>query len=205
MIDYVSGTLVTVDASGAVVDVSGIGLRVKMSARDISELPPVESPVRIFVRTLIRDDSAVLYAFTSSERRVLFNYLIGVPTVGPSTAIALISSMSHGDVVTAILSDDYEKLSSVQGIGKKTAQKIILELKDRLKKDFSDLPLGVRGMEGEAGTRRDVVDALVSLGFPRHHAVSTCSDVMMNLGNESQSVDNILRLCLKELGEKRRR
>ncbi len=195
----------SVDSSGAVVDVSGIGLRVKMSSKDISELPPLESPLRIFVRTLIRDDSAVLYAFTSLERRVLFNYLLGVPTVGPSTAITLISSLSQEDIVTAILVDDYEKLSSVQGIGKKTAQKIILELKDRMKKEFSDLPLGGEGGGGGAGTRRDVVDALVSLGFPKHHAVATCSDVMTNLGNGGQSVDNILRLCLKELGEKRRR
>ncbi len=205
MIDYVSGTLKRIDRSGAVVDVSGIGIRVEMSTRDISELPPPESSVSFYVRPLLRDDRAILYGFTSEERRRLFNFLIAVPSVGPSTAMGLISMMDYGEVVNAILAGDHEALSAVPGIGKKTAQKIIIELKDRLKKLAVQVPERDHPSMSAAGMRRDVVDALITLGFSRGDSLSACANVQRGLGKEPGSVDNILKLCLKELGEKRRR
>ncbi|NIO15824.1 MAG: hypothetical protein GTN70_02305 [Deltaproteobacteria bacterium] len=202
MIDYLGGTLKEVDETGGVVDVGGVGVRVVMSLRDISELPDLDGEVKLYVRTVLRDDSLVLYGFTSRQRRVLFNLLVTVPTVGPSLAISLISSMEFDEIAGAIISEDHERLSSVQGIGKKTAQKIVIELRDKLQRRLEDIHLPSLVSEEERAIRRDVVDALVSLGFSKQDSIQTCSEVLQGTGNERAGVDNIIMLCLKKLGKR---
>lgn len=202
MIDYLGGTLKEVDETGGVVEVGGVGVRVEMSLRDISELPGLEGEITLFVRTILRDDSLFLYGFTSRRRRSLFNLLITVPTVGPSLAISLISSMEFDEIAGAIISEDHERLSSVQGIGKKTAQKIIIELRDKLKKRVDDIYLPSLVSEEEKILRRDVVDALVSLGFSKQDSINTYTDVFQKVGIERPSVDNIIMFCLKNIGKK---
>lgn len=201
MIDYLGGILKEVDETGGVIEVGGVGVRVEMSLKDISELPAVDGEIKLYVRTILRDDSLLLYGFTSRQRRSIFNLLISVPTVGPSLAISLISSMEFDEIVGAIISEDHEILSSVQGIGKKTAQKIIIELRDKLKKRVEDISMPSLVSEEEKVMRRDVVEALVALGFSKQDSIKTYSDVFQRVGNESPSVDNIIMLCLKRLGK----
>ncbi len=202
MIDYLGGILKEVDETGGVIDVGGVGVRLEMSLRDISELPDLDGEVKLYVRTVLRDDSLMLYGFTSRQRRVLFNLLVTVPTVGPSLAISLISSMEFDEIAGAIISEDHERLSSVQGIGKKTAQKIIIELRDKLQRRLEDRHLPSLVSEEERAIRRDVVDALVSLGFSKQDSIQTCSEVLQGTGNERAGVDNIIMLCLKKLGKR---
>ena len=202
MIDYLGGILKEVDETGGVIDVGGIGVRLEMSLRDISELPDLDGEVKLYVRTVLRDDSLMLYGFTSRQRRVLFNLLVTVPTVGPSLAISLISSMEFDEIAGAIISEDHERLSSVQGIGKKTAQKIVIELRDKLQRRLEDIHLPSLVSEEERAIRRDVVDALVSLGFSKQDSIQTCSEVLQGTGNERAGVDNIIMLCLKKLGKR---
>ncbi len=202
MIDYLGGILKEVDETGGVIDVGGVGVRLEMSLRDISELPDLDGEVKLYVRTVLRDDSLMLYGFTSRQRRVLFNLLVTVPTVGPSLAISLISSMEFDEIAGAIISEDHERLSSVQGIGKKTAQKIIIELRDKLQRRLEDIHLPSLVSEEERAIRRDVVDALVSLGFSKQDSIQTCSEVLQGTGNERAGVDNIIMLCLKKLGKR---
>lgn len=200
MIDYLGGILKEVDESGAVVEVGGVGWRVEMSLRDISELPGLEEEIKLFVRSILRDDSLLIYGFTSRQRRSLFNLLTSVPTVGPSLATSLISFMDADEIVGAILSEDHGRLSGVQGIGKKTAQKIIIELRDKIKRRIDDFSLPTIITEEEKDMRRDVVDGLVSLGFSRQNSIKTFSEISQSIGKEKPSVDNMIMLCLKKLG-----
>ncbi|MDH3259111.1 MAG: Holliday junction branch migration protein RuvA [Deltaproteobacteria bacterium] len=201
MIDYLGGILKEVNEAGGVIEVGGVGVRVEMSLKDISELPAIEEEIKLFVRPILRDDSLLLYGFTSTERRYLFNLLISVPTVGPSLALSLISSMDLAEIAGAIISEDHERLSSVQGIGKKTAQKIIIELKDKLRRKMHDLSLSsVMSLE-EREMKGDVMEALVSLGFSKQDSFKTFSEIYQRVGKEKPSVDNIIMLCLKKLGK----
>lgn len=202
MIEFLCGVLKEIDESGGVIEIGGVGIRVEMTLKDLSELPSLESPLKLYARSMVRDDSILLYGFTTKERRWLFNLLISVPTVGPSLAASLISSMEYEDIAGAIIIEDHERLSAVPGIGKKTAQKIIIELRDKLQKKMEGgYPPGVVPDE-ERKIRRDVLDALVSLGFSKQDSIRTYSEVYQNLGKGGVSEDTIIRLCLKKIGEK---
>ncbi len=203
MLEYVRGILAAVSESSIVVEVGGVGLSIEMPTRDMANLPGLGEEVIIYVREFVREDRVSLYGFSDPERREFFNLLVSVPSVGPNIAVALMSSISLEEILSSILTDDYERLSSVHGIGKKTAQKIVLELKDRVRK----LSLRISAVSGVGGVKdgfaRDVVEALVSLGFSRTEALEAFSAVMREKGKITAGVDNIIRECLKVLWDKK--
>ncbi|MCS7324260.1 MAG: Holliday junction branch migration protein RuvA [Anaerolineae bacterium] len=157
MIARLSGTVLEIKSSAAIVDVGGIGFRVSCSQRTLNQLT-VGQPCALHTHLLVREDELALYGFSSEEELTLFQILLGVPGVGARIALSLLSAFSPAELRTAITQRQSETLARVPGIGKKTAEKIIFALKDRLGEATSEVvPIG--NMDAE------VIAALTALGY----------------------------------------
>ena len=167
MFAYFRGKLVTVLSEEAVVEVSGVAFRFLISATTNRQLPEPGSEVLLFSHLYVREDTLQLYGFSREEERQLFRLLLLVSGVGPKLALAILSGMQVQDIHEVILANAPERLYEITGVGKKTAARIILDLRDKLLKLSP-----VQGMVGSVSLptnrlREDAVNALVMLGFSR--------------------------------------
>lgn len=190
MIAHVTGRLSGKSASSCVVEVGGIGLRLYMSTGALSHLPAEGDEVTIFTILHVREDELTLFGFESLEERELFERLITVSGVGPKVALSALSALSPSDLAGAIAREDDALIATVPGIGRKTAQRLIIELKDKIGAG----ELGPRsGSRGSAGA--EAADALVSMGF------STAEAAVALKGYEgADDAQAMLRHALKRLG-----
>lgn len=175
-----------------IVYVSGIGFQVFIPETLLSSLPPREE-ITLSIYTYVREDQLLLYGFSHQQERELFKALLGVSRIGPSVSLKILSSMGVEDFVQAILTDNVDSLKHIPGIGKKTAQRMILELKTRLE-EFA-LPQ----REGREGVPQELVLGLINLGYSASEAKETISKVMEKTGATDEGT--ILRLALKELAK----
>lgn len=193
MIAYISGSLTHKEPSIAIIEAHGVGYEMRISLQTYSALPDNGSPCRLFTYLNIRDDAHVLYGFWESEEKHLFLHLISVTGIGPAIALIMLSSMSASEIRTAILQENIRAIQSIKGIGAKTAQRLILELKDRILKDgfVSDAPTP------EAGNQRsEALSALVTLGVARATAEKSIDAILKKYGN-SISVEELIKLSLR--------
>jgi len=160
MIASLHGMLESLGSDGAVINVSGIGFRVYMPASTLSTLGKIGAEVKLHTYLHLREDNASLYGFASTEELELFQNLISVSGLGPRLALAMLSSMTIERLVMAIATSSADLLSEIPGIGKRTAERIILELKDKIGAGWVTAP-GVQIAEENA----DVMAALTSLGY----------------------------------------
>ena len=209
MIGSLRGTLLDRRArpSGGVevlVEVGGVGYRTVVPAGPASGLGPLGSPVFLHVHTHVREDAIVLYAFPSRDERVCFEALIGAHGVGPAVALALLSVHSPAALQRAVLTDDLDALMLVPGIGRKTAVRLIVELKSRLEADLDGADLEVVGTRTGGGdglpaaVRADVRSALAALGY----GVDEIRSALAGLPAEG-TVEDHVRLALRELAAAR--
>lgn len=167
MIDYLKGTMDRITPTDVVVEVGGIGYFVAISLSTFSKIEK-QTSVKLLIHEVIREDSHDLFGFADEQERGLFRLLIGVSGVGPNTARMILSSLTPAQLEQAITSGDSAKLKSVKGIGLKTAQRIIVDLKDKV-----TLTAAVAGMADAAAAMpssesfEEALAALVMLGFPR--------------------------------------
>lgn len=167
MFAYFRGKLASLLPEEAVVEVSGIAYQLLISAATFRQLPEQGSEVLLFAHLVVREDLLQLYGFSREEERQLFRLLLLATGVGPKIALALLSGLSVQDIHEAILADSPERLYGITGVGKKTAAKIILDLRDRILK-LSPLS-AIASSDGipSSRLRDDAVNALVTLGFSR--------------------------------------
>lgn len=165
----VRGTLSHVGAEGVVVDVGGVGYEIAMTGRSLGELGGAGSEVTVFTHTHVREDAISLYGFPALADRQLFRVLLGASGVGPKVALAVLGSMSPDEVREAVANDDVAALTVVPGIGKRTAQKMILELRPKLAAMDSEIV----GSGSDAGQVRMALEGLGFTGAEISEALQT--------------------------------
>lgn len=200
MIAFLKGVLVGRDEASAYVDVHGVGYAVGMSASSLSKLPERGEPVELFTHLQVREDGVALYGFLSQEEKTLFERLIGVSGIGPKVALAALSFYAPSELVSAIAAQDVARVSRIPGIGKKTAQRMILELKGSL--EVQEGLFGGTGQDAAAGgadVRGEVLaqaaEALLSMGFTQAEA-----DLALKGAPECDGEAALLQYALKRLG-----
>lgn len=194
MIGYISGTIQAISGKYAIVDVNGVGYRVTMPAKNLNSIAKIGSQVKLFThyRTNPRDGSVELYGFESPEELNFFELLTSVSGIGPKSAQAILSSADLQSLQIGIVRGDDAYLRKVAGLGEKTAQRLVLELKNRIMK----ADLGVAALSG-AGTDAEAIDALVALGYSQYQA----RDALKQVGKTGKTEEKI-KEALKLLGKK---
>lgn len=199
MISYVKGRLTEVDESIIVVETSGIGYNILVPSSLLSELPSVGSEVKIYTYLYIREDAMNLYGFVSRDDLNIFKLLIGVNGIGPKGALAILSVMTPDDLRFAVLSEDAKSISKAPGVGNKTAQRLIIELKDKLSLEeaFEIKRAKSAGKENTGSAVRDeAVQALAALGYSQSDALRAVN--MLEI-TDTASVEQVIKQALSKL------
>ncbi len=177
MIALLTGKLRRKDIDHLIIDVSGVGYQVQTSLSTYYKLPEIGEEVTLHIHTHVREDTLSLFGFLEEEEKSLFLLLMGVSGIGPRLALGILSSLSVSDIAAAIQTSDDSKLCTIPGIGKKTAARLLLELKDKTKL----LPVAVAPPDrGAAATdhREDALSALINLGYKKQQAEEALKKVL---------------------------
>ncbi|HTA28724.1 MAG TPA: Holliday junction branch migration protein RuvA [Bacteroidia bacterium] len=193
MYDYFQGKIVEKNPAYVVLDCHGIGYMLNISINTFDKIPN-GGECKLFVHQAIREDAHVLYGFAEPEERVMFRDLISVSGVGAATARVMLSSMSPNDIQNAIVNGDVSRLKAIKGIGEKTAQRIIVDLKSKVgKENFGSMPI-IGG--GHNNLRSEALNALETLGFVRN-AAEKAVDKIIREGGNSISLEELVKSVLK--------
>ena len=195
MISYLKGTLAWRGEDRVIVETGGVGYQVFVSPMTLSALPQTESEVQLFTHMSVKEDGISLFGFRSMEELTLLHQLIGVSGVGPKGALALLGALPASQIRIAIVTEDAAALAKAPGLGKKTAQKIIIDLKDKMKNETL-LPEGWEETPQEmtgAGPKTEALEALLALGYSRSEAVRA----LANLPQED--TESLLKAALKRM------
>lgn len=200
MIAFVKGSLTDVESDRVIIDVGGIGYNVFVSSYTMSRLPLEGNEVKLYTYLNVKEDLMQLYGFLSKDELRIFKLLIGVNGIGPKGGLGILSYLTPDDLRFAVMANDVKAISAAPGIGKKTAEKLILELKDKL---GSIEPEEVPTSESVTGNtpfskeiQTDAVQALVALGYGSTEALRAVANVMTE---QEDSVEEILKKALKFL------
>jgi holliday junction DNA helicase RuvA len=192
MIAHLRGTLISKHPNQAVVEACGVGYDVAISVPTFAGLPELGREIALHIHTHVREDSILLFGFLRPEEKQLFEKLIGVSGIGPKVAIGILSGIPSADeVVAAIRGNDLGRLTRINGIGKKTAERIVLELRDRLQ-DFGATPAA----PPVSPVEEDVISALLNLGYQRQGAERALAAIP---AQRERSFDTLFREALKAL------
>lgn len=198
MYSYIKGTLEETDSSSVVVENGGIGYRISVPGRVLDALPPKGSEVKIYTYLHVKEDCFSLFGFLSRDDRMLFQLMLNVSGIGPKGALGILTVLSPNELRTAVVTDNAKAIAKAPGIGTKTAQKLIIELKDKV--DLEDLLLqdnDTDGLQADlTGIKEEAVQALVSLGYSEKEARMSVSAVE---GAETMDVESVLKAALKNM------
>src|SRR5437667_3591658 len=175
MIAHLRGKLLSRHPNQVIVETMGVGYDVTISVPTFSELPPAGSEVSLHIHTHVREDQIALYGFLRPEEKQLFEKLITVSGIGPKLAITILSGMPTDDMVNAIRGNDLARLTKIPGIGRKTAERMVLELRDKLPPSGTD-----HVIPSLSATQEDVLSALMNLGYQRPAAEKALRSVEKN-------------------------
>jgi Holliday junction DNA helicase RuvA len=205
VIAYVNGILESMEEGLAVVDVGGIGMNVFISGSTMDRMPGIGEAVRLYTYTCVKEDSFTLYGFLSRDELALFKMLISVNGIGPKGGLSILSVMTPDDLRFAIIAGDSGTISKAPGVGKKTAERITLELRDKIKATEADMLGGssavtLDDLTGEASSARDeAVAALVALGYNSSDAMKAVRKVLADNKEAAEDTELLLKLALKEM------
>jgi holliday junction DNA helicase RuvA len=194
MISFLRGKLVHKDPTHVIIDVGGIGYQVSISLHTFSEIKDKEE-LKLLTYFHVREDTQVLFGFATAAEKQMFQYLISVNGVGPSTALVVLSFLPPDELRSAIIREDAAALQAVKGIGGKTAQRLILELRDKVKKDGGEPAVGIPGFVGNT-VRSEALSALTTLGIAKPAAEKSIDAVLKKSGN-TLSLEELIKQALK--------
>ncbi len=192
MITHLNGKLIEKNPTNIIVECGGVGYFLKISLHTFSSLKSEEN-LFIYTQQIIREDAHLLFGFKTLEEREVFNLLLSVSGIGPNTAILMLSSLSPNEIAHAIQTDDVPTIQSIKGIGVKTAQRVIIDLKDKVLK--IDVGSGTNILLGNNTKRFDALTALVSLGFDKKSA----DKALDKIATGEESVEALIKGALKIL------
>ncbi|MFT2010300.1 Holliday junction branch migration protein RuvA [Pontibacter sp. 13R65] len=194
MIAYIDGKLAYKDPTYVIIDVNGVGYQIKIPLSTYSSLPTGER-CRLQTYLHIKEDAHTLYGFTTTAEKETFLLLISISGVGPNTGLMILSSLTVEEIQQAIVREDVRTIQQVKGIGAKTAQRVILELKDKIKKDAltdtTSIPAAAHNTN-----RAEALSALVTLGFAKTVAEKTLDAIIKREGS-NLSVEELIKFALK--------
>jgi Holliday junction DNA helicase RuvA len=191
MIGSLNGRLIEKYPTELLIECGGVGYEVKISLFTFSQLSENES-IKIYTKLIVREDAHLLYGFYTKDEREMFNFLISVSGIGPNTALIMLSSLSPEEIANAIQTEDVTTIQKVKGIGAKTAQRVIIDLKGKVLKFSGDTEFN----NSKNNTNRfDALTALVSLGFDKKSA----EKVLDRIDSGSETVEQLIKGALKLL------
>jgi len=196
MIDQISGKIISINDNYVVLAVGGLGIKVNISANFASKLVN-EDLITLVTYLNVREDALDLYGFKNDSERNLFLMLIAISGIGPKLAVSILSGVELEELKSNILSGDIKSLTSIPGVGAKTAKRIIIELKDKLSKTITT----ELGFEENFGSKisKDVLSALVGLGYSESMATKVIKRI--NPANPDKSIESLIKEALKILNE----
>jgi len=198
MIAHLKGILEHIDKDHIVVEVAGVGYRVNLSPAVLNRLPKAGSELLVFTYQVVREDEISLYGFLTKEERNLFSTLLTVSGIGPKGASVILASAPLDKLVAAITRGDAEFISAAPGVGLKTAQKVVIELKEKLAKAYGLKPAQLSmGGAGESTVISDSISALITLGYSPREAREAVSRIDPE---NIKSVEEVIKSALKGLG-----
>lgn len=195
MIAYIDGKLTYKDPTYVIIDVNGVGYQIKIPLSTYSSLPAGER-CKLQTYLHIKEDAHTLYGFTTAAEKEVFLLLISISGVGPNTGLMILSSLSVEEIQQAIVREDVRIIQQVKGIGAKTAQRVILELKDKIKKELVPTETLSAPARARNTVRAEALSALVTLGFARNVAEKTLDSIIKREGSDL-SVEELIKFALK--------
>jgi|SRR5215210_4911702 len=198
MIYRLRGILVEKDTEGVVIDVGGVGYRSSASLATLRALPSLGEECVIHTRLVVREDAMLLFGFAEREERAAFDVLTAVSKVGPKLALSILSSMSPQEISETVARGDVIKFVSVPGLGKKTAERLVLELRGKSLATFGPEPVAGGGGDGGGGPYMEARDALTALGYSLEEAEKALNGVPLQ-----DSVEKYIKEALRRIGSRR--
>ena len=200
MYSYIKGELAEVNTDHIVVETGGIGYMVYVPAQSLEYLPSIGDDIKIYTYLYIREDAMILYGFLTKDDLEVFKLLITVSGIGPKGGLSILSTLSSDDLRFAILSGDSKAISKAPGIGSKTAQRVIIDLKDKMsleeafEKKLENTENALKMPEGNSAVKNDAVLALYALGYSSTESLKAVSKVEIT---EGMDVEDVLKQALK--------
>lgn len=203
MYSYIKGTLEEIGEDYLVVEAGGVGYKIFTAGQTFASLPARGTDVKVYTYLLVREDAMILYGFLEKDDLAVFQMLLGVSGIGPKGALAILSVMTTDDLRFAVLGDDAKAIAKAPGVGAKTAQRLILELKDKLsledafeQKLAKNNALSASAASAEDGAKDDAVLALTALGYSPSEALKALNGIEVTDG---MTTEEILRAALKRI------
>lgn len=199
MYSYIKGTLEETDSDSIVVENNGIGYNIFVSGRVLEELPDIGGDVKIYTYLHVKEDCFALYGFLSRDDLKLFRMMLNVNGIGPKGALGILTVLSGDDLRAAVVSDDAKTIAKAPGVGAKTAQKLIIELKDKV--HLEDIITGRKNGDEQQNSdfsaiKQEAVQALMSLGYSQSEARSAVASVE---NAEGMDIEEVLKASLKNI------
>ncbi len=194
MIEFLNGKLVEKTPTYIVIECHGLGYFVNISLHTYSRIEELEN-CKVFTHLSIKEDAHTLYGFSEIEERKLFRDLISVSGIGANTARMMLSSLSPAEIQQAIVQGNHVLLQSIKGIGNKTAQRVVIDLKDKLTKKDGALLLN---LPSNNKMKEEALSALLTLGFPRNTIEKTL-ELLTKQAGEIQNIEQLIKLALKNM------
>ena len=194
MIEYIKGTLSEINPTEAIIENNGIGYSALISLQTYEEING-KSEVKLYIHHYLREDEELYYGFATKDERHMFRLLISVSGIGAATARMMLSSMSSDEITNAILTEDINKIKSIKGIGLKSAQRLIIELKDKVGKTSGNAPT-LPGLSSDTAIE-EATTALVMLGFTKQNVNKVLSSIVKE--KPGASLEDMIKIALKKL------
>ncbi|MBI3314077.1 MAG: Holliday junction branch migration protein RuvA [Candidatus Omnitrophica bacterium] len=200
MYEYLSGRLVEKNTGSLILDVGGVGYAVTIPLSTFESLPPLGQSVKILTFFVVREDAQALYGFLSESERSLFKMLLSISGIGPKMAITVLSGLTLPDLKRAIVDGSVHLLTGISGVGKKTAERIIIELREKLVLDERRMPESQASsavLQEQDGLFQDSLQALIQLGYKKQNAKEAIQKALKNHKPEDLSAEVLVRESLK--------